>query len=121
MACFSLIQKRWIIVSIHMLTLILLYADHNLLSPNLTQIANKFGMSEQERDAKIGGQFSLAFYLLGVPSSLLFGWISDWTKNRNSLFALVVAMSECSCLSTYFVHSFDTLLITRATSGVGFV
>ena len=63
--------------SIHMLTLILLYADHNLLSPNLTQIANEFGMSEQERDTKIGGQFSLAFYLLGVPSSLLFGWISD--------------------------------------------
>jgi hypothetical protein len=42
---------------------ILLFADQNLMSPNLTAIAADFGFSDEERDKKLGGQIALAFFV----------------------------------------------------------
>lgn len=104
-------------VAVYVVTLILLYADHNLLSPNLTQIADELGMTYEQRDVRLGGQISLAFYAVGVPSSLIFGWLSDSIQHRASLFAVVVLIGESACFGTYFVKSFEMLLVTRSITG----
>ena len=36
------------------LTTMFLYADQNILAPNLTMIAEEFDMNEKERDTKLG-------------------------------------------------------------------
>ena len=47
------------------LTSFLLFADQNLMGPNLTQIATEFGLSAVERDQKLGGHVSLGFWIVG--------------------------------------------------------
>ena len=37
------------------------------MAPNLTAIAHEFGLSDAERDAKLGGEIAFAFFLLGAP------------------------------------------------------
>lgn len=42
----------------------LLYAEQNLLAPNLTAIAEDLG-------SKLGGEFALGLFILGAPFALL--------------------------------------------------
>lgn len=114
-----MIKKRWLIVTVYVITLILLYADHNLLAPNLTRISEELGMTLNERDVKLGGHISLAFYAVGVPSTFLFGWLTDSLEHRSILFGVVVIISESACLATYFVQSFEMLLFARSITGIG--
>ena len=41
--------KRYYMVAIFTLTASLLYADQNLMAPNLTAIAEEFGFNEEEK------------------------------------------------------------------------
>jgi hypothetical protein len=110
-------RQRCIIVSVYLLTLCLLYADSFLLAPNLTQVAEEFGFDEDERDAKLGGQISLAYFLVGAPAAILVGWLAD-SIHRSPLFAIVTFIGEAACFSTYFVQSYPGLLATRTLTGV---
>lgn len=110
-------RQRCIIVSVYLLTLCLLYADSFLLAPNLTQVAEEFGFDEDQRDAKLGGQISLAFFLVGAPAAILVGWLAD-SFHRSPLFAIVTFIGEAACFSTYFVQSYTGLLVTRTLTGV---
>jgi len=38
-----------------------LFADQNLMAPNLTQIAHEFGFTDIQRDTKLGGNISFVF------------------------------------------------------------
>ena len=42
-----------------------LFADQNLMGPNLSQIADEFGFNDIQRDVKLGGEISLVFWLIG--------------------------------------------------------
>ena len=44
-----------------------IFADQNLMAPNLTQIARDFGMNDEERDRKLGGRGGA--YVNPAPSS----------------------------------------------------
>ena len=55
------------------LTLLFLFADQNLLAPNLTACADDLGISHEERDEKLGGQIALGFFLLGAPAAIAAG------------------------------------------------
>ena len=98
------------------LTTILLYADQNLLGPNLTAVAKEFGFTDEERDRKLGGDIALAFFLLGAPASLVVGCLAD-TWHRNRLFAMVVGIGEGACLLTYFSTTYAQLYVCRAVTG----
>ena len=50
-----------------------LFADQNLMGPNLTQIADDFGFNSIQRDVKLGGEISLVFWLVGGIVTLFFG------------------------------------------------
>lgn len=78
------------------ITVAFLFADQNLLAPNLTKIAHEFSFTDQERDDKLGGQIAFGFFVLGGPVALIAGALAD-TSNRCVLFGLVVLFGEAAC------------------------
>jgi MFS family permease len=98
------------------LTTVLLFADQNLMSPNLTAIADDFGLDAADRDRMLGGDISLAFFLLGAPASFLVGHLAD-TCDRAAVFAWTVGIGESACLATYWVSTYRQLYVCRAVTG----
>lgn len=109
--------KRSYAVGLYAVTIILLYADQNLLAPNLTQVAQEFGFSDEERDRKLGGDISLAFFLLGAPASILLGCWAD-QSDRMILMGWTIGIGEAACFATYFAHTYEHLLACRAITGL---
>jgi MFS family permease len=103
-------------VGLFSVTTILLFADQNLMSPNLTAIADDFGFDEDERDRKLGGDISLAFFLLGAPASFIIGCLAD-TADRSLVFAWTVLIGEGACFLTYWTKTYEALYVCRAITG----
>ena len=99
------------------ITIAFLFADQNLLSPNLTAIAREFKFSDADRDAKLGGNISFGFFVLGAPAALLVGYLTD-SCNRCKLFGLVVILGEAACLGTYWVQTYPQLFACRVLTGI---
>jgi len=95
-----------------------LFADQNLMAPNLTRIAEDFGFSEVERDVKLGGNISLVFWILGGVISLSIGYLTDLISRRK-LFLAVVLIGEIPCLLTGFTQTYTQLFWMRALTGIG--
>lgn len=108
-------ERRWAVALFSSCT-ILLFADQNLMSPNLTAIAADFGFSDEERDKKLGGQIALAFFVLGAPASFFIGCLAD-SYNRSRLFAGTVGIGEGACFLTYWTTTYRQLYICRAITG----
>ena len=109
-------QKCWI-VRLYFITITVLFMDMNLMAPNLTTIAEEFGMSDDERDVKLGGLIALGFFFVGAPVSFLVGWLAD-SVNRSPLFAATVLVGELGCLGSAFVNSFPQLYVCRVLTGI---
>ena len=62
-----------------------LFADQNLMGPNLTQIADDFGFNSIQRDVKLGGEISLVFWLVGGIVTLFFGYLTDIISRKKLL------------------------------------
>jgi MFS family permease len=100
------------------MAVLLINADLNLMSPNLTAISNEFGFSEREKEVKLGGVISIGFFLVGAPSALLFGFLSD-KFNRIYLLTFIMLLSQIACFTTYFSKTYQQLLYCRIATGVG--
>lgn len=110
-------RDRWAVFLMGLTTLFL-FADQNLLAPNLTQVAREFGLSDLERDQKLGGDVALWFWMLGGVVSLGIGLLTD-RVNRRNLFAALLIVGELPCFLTGFARSYDELLVLRALTGIG--
>jgi MFS family permease len=75
------------------------------VAPNLTQIGKDFGFTTKERDQKLGGEISFAFFLMGGPVSLLVGYLTDLIP-RKPLFVMLILLGEVPALLTIFVKEF---------------
>jgi MFS family permease len=95
-----------------------LFADQNLMAPNLTQIARDFGFGDVERDVRLGGNISFVFWVLGGIVTLGIGYFTDMIS-RKKLFIAVVIIGEIPCLLTGFAQSYDQLFWLRAMTGIG--
>jgi len=95
-----------------------LFADQNLMAPNLTQIAQQFGFDETQRDIFLGGNISLIFWVLGGTVSLGIGYLTDLISRKN-LFVLVILIGEIPCLLTGFAETYTQLYWLRALTGIG--
>ncbi len=95
-----------------------LFADQNLMAPNLTQIAQQFGFDEMQRDVFLGGNISFIFWVLGGAISLGIGYLTDLISRRN-LFVLVILVGEIPCLLTGFAETYTQLYWLRALTGIG--
>lgn len=114
-------SERWRrrkLVSIYLITTILLFADMNLLAPNLTDVGDEFGFDSDERDVKIGGEIALAFFLVGAPAAFFVGWLADRVPRRGPLFSATVTFGEAACFATYFTTTFAGLFVCRALTGI---
>lgn len=109
--------RRIRIVTLYLVTITILFADMNLLAPNLSVIADEFGMTDEQRDVNLGGLIALGFFFVGAPVSFLVGWLAD-SMNRSPLFAGTVFFGEIGCLMVYFVHEYWQLYICRVMTGV---
>lgn len=89
----ALHKKRQWALGLFSITTVLLFADQNLMAPNLSEIAEEFGFDDEERDTKLGGHIAMAFWVLGAPAALLIGVLAD-RVNRSWLFAVTVAIGE---------------------------
>ena len=104
-------------VAIFCLTSALLFADQNLMAPNLTAIANSFGFDDEQRDKYLGGYIGAAFYTFGAPAAILFGYLSHFLSRR-LLFLIAVLLGEGPCLLTIFVTKYWQLFILRLLTGI---
>ncbi len=95
-----------------------LFADQNLMAPNLTQIAHDFGFDDVQRDVMLGGRISLVFWVLGGLVTLAIGYLTDKISRRN-LFLFVILVGEIPCLLTGFAQNYDQLFWLRALTGIG--
>ncbi|CAL8462663.1 g2196 [Coccomyxa elongata] len=109
--------KRYYMVAIFTLTASLLYADQNLMAPNLTAIAEEFGFNEEEKVRYLGGYVAAAFFAVGAPAALTIGYLCDKFNRRNLLF-YVVLLGEGPCLATFFVKRYWQLLVLRIMTGI---
>ncbi len=95
-----------------------LFADQNLMAPNLSRIASDFGMTPEQRDTMLGGQVALGFWVLGGIVTLLIGYITD-KFSRKTLFIAVVLIGEIPCLLTAFAQNYWQFFILRSLTGIG--
>ena len=78
--------KRYGVVGLITATSLFLYADQNLIGPNMSAIAEEFGMDEKEKDVKLGGLLQLAFFVVGSPASLIIGYYADRVRRVRLFF-----------------------------------
>lgn len=95
-----------------------LFADQNLMAPNLTQIARDLGLNDVQRDVMLGGDISAVFWILGSVITLGIGYLTDLVS-RKKLFLIVIVIGEIPCLMTGFVQNYDQLFWMRALTGIG--
>lgn len=95
-----------------------LFADQNLMAPNLTQIGDEFGFTDEQRDVKLGGHISLVFWLLGGGITLVIGYFTD-RVSRKWLLGAVVVVGEIPCFLTGYAETYDQLFWLRALTGIG--
>lgn len=95
-----------------------LFADQNLMGPNLSQIAEEFGFNDLERDIKLGGEISLVFWLIGGFFTLFFGYFTD-IASRKKLLIISMLFGEIPCFLTGFVENYQQFFWLRALTGIG--
>ena len=110
-------EPRMYLTGLLCLTTLFLYADQNALAPNLSAVAKEFGFSDVEKDAKLGGEVALGFFLIGGVVSVLVGALAD-TVNRCKLFMYIVCLGEMACVGTYLVTTYEQLLFCRILTGI---
>ena len=94
-----------------------LFADQNVMAPNLTAIADDFGFDEIERDKKLGGEISLAFFVIGGTASMAIALLID-KADRRWLFTGTVILGEVSCALTGLSRNFSEFFWLRALTGI---
>jgi MFS family permease len=83
-------------------------------------VAEEFGFSAHAKDAKLGGEVSLGFFMVGGVCGLVVGWLADRASiiSRPKLFAMVVLLGELSCIGTYRSSTYPELLFCRIMTGI---
>ncbi|MCC5815711.1 MAG: MFS transporter [Leptospira sp.] len=96
-----------------------LFADQNLIAPNLKNIAASFGITEQtDIDWYLGGLVPILFFILGGTVSLSMGYLSQRFSRKQLLIATVL-LGEIPCLLTGYATTYNEFLILRTLCGFG--
>ena len=111
-------KKDYISLALLFILSFFLFADQNLMGPNLTQIADEFGFNDIERDIKLGGEISLVFWLIGGFVTLFFGYFTD-ILSRKKLLIISILIGEIPCFLTGFVQTYEQFFWLRALTGIG--
>lgn len=111
-------QKRLIIFFL-VASLMMLYADQNLVAPMLARLREDGMIIGGETDWYIyAGVIGTIPVLAGIATTFLWGYLAD-KLSRRVLFATAVLVGEIPCFLTGFARNYYELLILRALTGVG--
>ena len=110
-------KQRLYTVSLFTLMASLIFADQNLLAPNLSAAAAFFGFDDVQKDTLLGGYISAAFFAVGAPAAMIVGWYADRTSRRNLLFAVAI-IGQAPSLLTIFVTQFWQFFLIRILTGI---
>ena len=111
-------NRDYISLSLLFILSFFLFADQNLMGPNLSQIVDDFGFNKIERDFKLGGEISLVFWLIGGFFTLFFGYFTD-IVSRKKLLIVSMLFGEIPCFLTGFVETYQQFFWLRALTGIG--
>jgi predicted MFS family arabinose efflux permease len=92
------------------------WSPNNAMAPNLTQMAETFGMSEAERDLYLGSYCALALGVFCLPISALLGFMADF-HSRKHLFVCCVVGGSLASAWTGWSQTFVSLFWARLMSG----
>ena len=93
-----------------------IWSPQNGMAPNLTEIADDFGFSAEERDLYLGSIVALATGVLSLPISAGIGILAD-VYNRKYLYCTTVAMGGLSSWATGASRTFRMLFFARLLNG----
>lgn len=90
--------------------------SQNVMAPNLTAVAESFGLDPNARDRILGGWMSTAFFLIGGPMSVIVGYLVD-VSERKSLFLTVMLLGNLTILLNAAASRVWHLVALRALLG----
>lgn len=90
--------------------------SQNVMAPNLTAVADSFGLDSAGRDTILGGWMSTAFFLIGGPMSVVVGYLVD-VSNRKDLFLSVMFLGNAVILLNAVASTIWQLVVLRALLG----
>jgi MFS family permease len=93
-----------------------IWSPNNAMAPNLTQMAEFFGMSQAERDLYLGSYCALALGVFSLPLSALLGFMTDFYA-RKHLFVCCVIGGALASAWTGWSKTFASLFWARLISG----
>ena len=108
--------------SVHLQSLLLglafmvIWLPNNAMAPNLTQMANFFGMNETERDLYLGSYCALALGVFSLPLSGLIGFMADF-YSRKYLFLACIILGALSSAWSGLAPNYLNLFLARLCSG----
>ena len=94
-----------------------MFADQNLMGPNLTLIAEDFNIVDK-KDQYLGGVIPLVFWIFGGTVALFIGYFTD-IISRKYLFVMTVFIGEIPCLLSGFANNYIEFFIMRVLTGIG--
>ena len=92
-------------------------ADQLLLAPNMSQVAQYFNLTEEEKNTLVGGLIPFLFFTVGAISSILSGFLLNYLDKVTFLFWLVF-LGSIPAVACVFVTTFDQLLVFRTLTGI---
>ncbi|KAG7341697.1 actin family protein [Nitzschia inconspicua] len=92
------------------------WLPNNVMAPNLTQMADFFEMTNDERDLYLGSYCALAVGVFSLPLSALFGFMADF-YSRKYLFVACVLCGAVSATWTGLSKNYWSLFFARLCSG----
>ncbi|WCL48533.1 MFS transporter [Leptospira sp. GIMC2001] len=96
-----------------------LFADQNLIAPNLKNIGASLGLTEPaDIDWYLGGVVPIFFFILGGAVSVSMGYLSQKYSRKHLLIATVI-LGEVPCLLTGYATSYNEFLLLRTLCGFG--
>ena len=96
-----------------------LFADQNLIAPNLQNIGRSLGLNtDADVDWYLGGVIPVLFFILGGAVSLSMGYLSQ-RYSRKNLLLFTLVLGEGTCLLSGFATTFTEFAILRTLTGFG--
>lgn len=112
-----MIHKK-IIMLFFIATLMMLYADQNLVAPMLMTLRNEGMIIGGDDWYYYAGLLGTVPVLSGIVTTFVWGYLAD-KLSRRSLFATAVLVGEIPCFLTAFASDYYQILVLRALTGIG--
>jgi len=98
------------------LAFMVVWLPNNAMAPNLTQMADFFGMNDAERDLYLGSYCALALGVFCLPISGMIGFMADF-YSRKHLFLACCVLGALSAAWTGWAPNFWNLFLARLFNG----